>query len=394
MITVTVDTVFITPLSDVKCKEDDTIELSCEVNKPNCTAVWKKDGRPLPSGDKFKPKVSGTVHSLTIQGTTMKDEGDYTINVEDAISTAGLFVEEEVVEIVKHLEDIVLSSVPQDVTFTCEASKPDMSHRWLVNGKPLPDDARFQPTVSGNNYMLLISSATEKDDAEYTILVKGHKSTADLIVEVPPAIKLDKRYESQVVIKAGQMTIFEVPFSGWPEPTIKWTVGGAQLVLDKRIREETISGLSCIHIKNAKRSDTGIYSVEIVNDIGTVSADIDLLVVDKPEPPKDLEIAATSKETVTLTWQLPADDGGRPIIKYIIEKRDATRRTWQPAGESTSLECTVTDLNERQAYVFQVKAVNEVGQSEPVATTRPVQPQSKYSKYNIQPDTLYILTYL
>ena len=378
---IAVDMMFVTPLADLDCKEDETVEFTCEVNKPNCSAVWKKDGRPLPVGDKFEPKVKDTVHTLTIRNATIEDEADYTISVEDVTSTGGLFVEEESVEIIKHLEDVILSSVPKDVTFTCEVSKPNLSHRWLVNGKPLPDDKRYKPSVSGNNYTLLIAAATEKDDGEVSVLVKGHKSTADLIVEIPPVIKLDKKYDSQVVIKAGQMTIFEVPFSGWPEPTISWRVGNTPLVSDKRIREETIPGLSCVHVKSAKRSDTGIYSVEIVNDLGTISADIDLLVVDKPEPPKNLEIVDTDAEMVTLTWEAPDDDGGRPIVKYVIEKRDATRRTWQPAGESSSPTYTVTELNERQAYVFQVKAVNEVGQSEPVETSRPVQPQSKCSEY-------------
>lgn len=353
----------------------------------DCPAFWKKDGQPLPTEPRFETMVQGKEHSLIIRDVVLDDEADYTIVVEDASSTGGLFVEEEVVEIIEPLQDVILSEVPKDVVFTCVANKPAMSHKWIMNGKPLPDDKdKYKTTVDGNKYILTIKNALEKDDGEYTVVIKGHKSTADLIVEIPPQIKLDKKYDDQIVLKAGQMTIFEVPFCGWPTPTITWTLNDAPLVTDKRIHEQTISGLSCIHVKNSKRTDTGIYSVEIINDLATVSAKIDLLVIDKPEPPENVNVKETSEDSVKLCWDVPLDDGGRKITKYIIEKRDVNRRTWAPSGETAELEFTVTDLVEGQGYMFQVKAVNEVGASEPTETEQPAKPLSTHSKYLIKFD--------
>lgn len=371
---------FVTPLADIDCKEEETVVFKCEINKSGCTAVWKKDGRPLPAEPRFEIKVQGTEHSLTIRDVTLEDESDYTVLIEDATSTGGLFVDEEIVEIITPLEDIVLSEVPKDVTFSCEANKAEMSHRWIVNGKPLPQDDRFKATTVKNTYILNISAATEKDDGEYTVVIKGHKSSAELIVEISPQVKLDKKYESQIVLIAGRMTIFEVPFSGWPVPTVSWTFNGQPLVTDKRVHEETISGISCIHVKNSKRSDTGKYSVEIINDLGTVAADIDLLVIDKPQPPNNLKTEGVAEDSVTLSWQMPNDDGGRPITTYIVEKRDLNRRTWSSAGETTDTTITVSNLVEGQSYMFQVKAVNEVGQSEPTETEQASQPTSTHSK--------------
>lgn len=375
-----VDVHFVTPLSDIDCKEEETITFFCEINKSDCNAVWKKDSQPLPPDTRFETMVQGKEHSLIIRDVMLDDEADYTIVIEDAESTAGLFVEEELVEIITPLQDVVLSDVPKDVVFTCTANKPALSHKWILNGKPLPDDkTKFLCTSDDNSYTLTIKGATEKDDGEYTVVIKGHKSTADLIVEIPPQIKLHKKYDDQIVLKARQTTIFEVPFSGWPAPMVSWRLNDEPLEMSKHIHEETISGLSCIHVKSAKRSHTGIYAVEIVNDLATVTAKIDLLVVDKPEPPENVKVGETNEDSVTIYWEPPADDGGKPVTGYIIEKRDMNRRTWAPAGETSELKFTIVELIEGQGYMFQVKAVNEIGVSEPTETEQPGKPISNNS---------------
>ena len=196
-----VDVHFVTPLSDIDCKEEETITFFCEINKSDCNAVWKKDSQPLPPDTRFETMVKGKEHYLIIRDVMLDDEADYTIVIEDAESTAGLFVEEELVEIITPLQDVVLSDVPKDVVFTCTANKPALSHKWILNGKPLPDDkTKFLCTSDDNSYTLTIKGATEKDDGEYTVVIKGHKSTADLIVEIPPQIKLHKKYDDQIVL--------------------------------------------------------------------------------------------------------------------------------------------------------------------------------------------------
>lgn len=35
-----------------------------------------------------------------------------------------------------------------------------------------------------------------------------------------------------------------------------------------------------------------------------------------------------SRSTVQLSWEPPEDDGGSPVIDYIIEKREVSRKTW------------------------------------------------------------------
>mgnify|MGYP001793341352 FL=1 len=104
-----------------------------------------------------------------------------------------------------------------------------------------------------------------------------------------------------------------------------------------------------------------------------------MLVVEKPEPPENVKVGETNEDSVTIYWEPPADDGGKPVTGYIIEKRDMNRRTWAPAGETSELKFTIVELIEGQGYMFQVKAVNEIGVSEPTETEQPGKPISHHS---------------
>ena len=69
---------------------------------------------------------------------------------------------------------------------------------------------------------------------------------------------------------------------------------------------------------------------------------------------------------MTLTWSPPANDGGAPITRYVIEKRDAMRAAWGVVGRTEAETCTfvVDGLIEGDSYFFRVAAENKVGRGE------------------------------
>jgi titin len=78
-----------------------------------------------------------------------------------------------------------------------------------------------------------------------------------------------------------------------------------------------------------------------------------------------VKVKDITAETATVTWQPPADDGGKPVTLYIIERREANRRSWNKIGDTTTLEFSTTDLVENNQYVFRIMAQNDVGIGEP-----------------------------
>ena len=79
--------------------------------------------------------------------------------------------------------------------------------------------------------------------------------------------------------------------------------------------------------------------------------------------------------TVDLTWQPPTNDGGSPIINYIVEYKLENGFKWTKANLDTVAECkfTVKGLKEEQIYEFRVTAENKAGAGPPSDSTKPTQ---------------------
>lgn len=91
------------------------------------------------------------------------------------------------------------------------------------------------------------------------------------------------------------------------------------------------------------------------------------IISDEPLKPGTPEITDYDNESVSLKWTPPEFDGGAPIEKYIIEKKDRYKPDWEKAIEvpGNQLEGKVPDLKERGEYQFRVIAVNKAGPSPP-----------------------------
>lgn len=52
----------------------------------------------------------------------------------------------------------------------------------------------------------------------------------------------------------------------------------------------------------------------------------------EPPFPQEFKTGAVTKSMIGLKWRSPLDDGGRPIKKYHVEKRDITMKAWLSVG--------------------------------------------------------------
>lgn len=87
-----------------------------------------------------------------------------------------------------------------------------------------------------------------------------------------------------------------------------------------------------------------------------------------PSPPRHVGVKDSTKNTVTIAWELPEYDGGDSKLSYVVE-RLLEDGTWFRCNEKSladSFQCVVGNLEENQKYEFQVKAVNRAGDSKPV----------------------------
>ena len=95
-----------------------------------------------------------------------------------------------------------------------------------------------------------------------------------------------------------------------------------------------------------------------------------------------IQFESISADQMTLSWLPPIDDGGSKITNYVIEKREANRKTWVHVS-SEPKECTYTipKLLEGHDYVFRIMAQNKYGIGEPL-DSEPETARNLFCKYH------------
>jgi hypothetical protein len=92
---------------------------------------------------------------------------------------------------------------------------------------------------------------------------------------------------------------------------------------------------------------------------------------DEPNAPGKPDIIDYDNQSVTLKWEPPKSDGGRPVTHYIIEMLNKYQPDWAELmpTDTNACEFKVPGLKERMAYQFRVRAVNKAGKSAPSPPT-------------------------
>jgi len=126
----------------------------------------------------------------------------------------------------------------------------------------------------------------------------------------------------------------------------------------------------------------GLGKRPLLTTFTIVTTTMSVVVPDKPDAPENLTVKKCTESSVTLTWDVPPSDGGAPITRYVVERREPSKRAWMAAGHAPAdrLELTVDGLVEGQAYSFRVAAENSCGVGEYAEMQKPVSPRSQFGK--------------
>lgn len=120
---------------------------------------------------------------------------------------------------------------------------------------------------------------------------------------------------------------------------------------------------------------------------------------DKPSQPGEVDTSAVTKDYITIQWEAPQCDGGKPVLGYWVEYRKSGESTWKKCNRELlkEREFTQGDLQEATEYEFRVFAENETGISRPRRTAAGIKTKlgGKYfcSSY-LQYITLMIISFL
>ena len=173
--------------------------------------------------------------------------------------------------------------------------------------------------------------------------------------------------------KVGETVLISADITGEPTPTSAWSLMGQEITTKDNITVEHIEYNTKLKIVNGTRKNSQKFKITATNENGQDEAFVELLFLGKPGSPLGpLEVYGVTKNSCKLNWRPPADDGGLPIKKYIVEFMDKETGKWEPLCETPGdvTNTQAKNLKEGHEYTFRVKAVNDEGESDPLVADK------------------------
>ncbi|XP_069832134.1 neuronal cell adhesion molecule isoform X10 [Dendropsophus ebraccatus] len=259
-------------------------------------------------------------------------------------------------------------------------------------GSPVPTIEWFKGVQSsvlrGNSYIfhdngtLEVPVAQKDSSGRYTCIARNKLGTDQKVIEleVKDPTRIISQPEYRVVQRYGS-TSFECKFKHDPTlvAEVMWLRNNSELPADERYTFEK----ERLTIKNITEKDKGMYTCMANTTLDSVSASAQLSVVDRPDPPSDLELTDRLDRSVQLSW-VPGDDNNSPITEFIIEYEDAMHEpgVWHIHSKVSGTQATATlPLSPYVDYSFRVIAVNEIGRSDHSDSSE------RYMTKSAEPDT-------
>uniref|UniRef100_A0A3Q4H3R1 Immunoglobulin-like and fibronectin type III domain-containing protein 1-like n=1 Tax=Neolamprologus brichardi TaxID=32507 RepID=A0A3Q4H3R1_NEOBR len=282
----------------------------------------------------------------------------------------------------------------EDALFECVLTHPLPNITWTGKGNILEDGEKYNLTMSDHKliHRLLIKDCQMLDKGIYSAVVGNISCNAWLIVEEmlkqitdniillqflkpsldPPRFDLEdlSAFTEPKTVKVGHNAIFKLHFLGHKPIKIQWFREGEELQDDNNTRIEKSASHSRLLLSRCQRKDMGEIKIKLKNEHGFTEALSQLIVLDKPTPPLGpAEVTESSATCIEFRWRPPKDDGGSPVINYIMERQQVGRNTWKKIGEIPGVSSyRDTGVERGRKYCYRIRAVTAEGTSEVMET--------------------------
>lgn len=336
---------------------------------------WLKDGKTFSSGR--IEQLDEWTSALTIYPLSLDHIGNYTcVASNDAGTsrvTSSLFVTAPPHWVVEPYDIRVQTG--QRALLHCEArGSPEVKITWrrLTDSEsilPLPSDSQVH-----ENGSLSIFNAQKSKSGLYMCeanngIGNGLKRNAVLTVFEYPVVE---RLVDHVTVERGQVAHLSCLATGDKPLYFSWMKNRRFLDETPEIADRSnFSELPTaqhiqftLSISSTELEDEGLYTCIAKNDFASDQKDIRLMLVERPQPPRYVELVDIWSRSARIKWTAP-NNGNSPILSYIVEYWSNPGGHWNETVSSSLTSCILRSLKPFATYNFHVWASNDIGDSEP-----------------------------
>ncbi|XP_071471374.1 myosin light chain kinase, smooth muscle isoform X5 [Marmota flaviventris] len=312
-------------LQDVHVAEGEKLLLQCQVSSdPPATITWTLNGKTLKTTKFIILSQEGSLCSVSIEKALPEDRGLYKCVAKNGAGQAECSCQVTV----------------DDAPDTKNTKAPEMKSR-RPRGPLLP--------VLG----------TESDA---TVKKKPAPKTPPKAAMPPQIIQFPEDQK----VRAGESVELFGKVTGTQPITCTWMKFRKQIQESENIKVENSETGSKLTILAARQEHCGCYTLLVENKLGSRQAQVNLTVVDKPDPPAGTPCASDIRSSsLTLSWYGSSYDGGSAVQSYSVEIWDSVDKTWKELATCRSTSFNVQELLPDREYKFRVRAINVYGTSEP-----------------------------
>ncbi|KAM5336352.1 myosin light chain kinase, smooth muscle isoform 2-T3 [Glossophaga mutica] len=312
-------------LQDVHVAEGEKLLLQCQVSSDApATITWTLNGKTLKTTKFIILSQEGSLCSVSIEKALPEDRGLYKCVAKN------------------------------------DAGQAECSCQVTVDDAPASENAKAPEMKARRPKSSLPPVLGTESDA--TVKKKPTPKTP-LKAAMPPQII---QFPEDQKVRAGESVELLGKVTGTQPITCTWMKFRKQIQESEHIKVENSEGGSKLTILAARQEHCGCYTLLVENKLGSRQAQVNLTVVDKPDPPAGTPCASDIRSSsLTLSWYGSSYDGGSAVQSYSVEIWDSVDKTWTELATCRSTSFNVQDLLPDRDYKFRVRAINVYGTSEP-----------------------------
>ncbi|GAB0194408.1 neural cell adhesion molecule L1-like protein [Grus japonensis] len=347
--------------------------LLCEaIGNPEPTIQWKLNGMPIDSRT-FRGRISAREISLT--NLQLQDSAVYQC---EATNKHGTILASANVNVL-NIAPLILTSdgenyatvVGYSAFLHCEIfASPAADIRWTKDDSIEPlSTLRYELNKNGT---LEIKETKKEDSGSYACWAANSvgKRAITANLDIRDATKLVVTPKNPRVLKSHSILLkCQSEYDSHLKHSFKlsWRKDGDKLPVNSTEDGRIILDRDTLFISSVTLEDQGVYTCVASTSLDSVTAASQLVVLDVPDPPEDLQLSENQNRSVRLSWKAGASHNS-PINESIIEFEE---NRWEPGrwqeltralgNDTTALLSLAPYMN----YQFRVVSVNAVGRSQP-----------------------------